>query len=151
MRAPSLVVCILLAAFTAASITAAPPADLLTAADVEKASGLTELRKVPKDQSKGAGGDLNFAGKDGKLVAIVMISTSMFDFWKKQYAKSCEPVSGVWAEAFRTKAGAFPSYLIFRKGSTGVWIQSMGWKKDGSSTLSPAQLADLARVAASRL
>ena len=148
MRTASLLACILFAAVTAAS---APATDLLTVADVEKVSGLSDLHKTPKDQSKGAGGDLNFAGKDNKLVAMVMISTLRYDFWKKQYAKSCEPVSDIGAEAFRTKTGAFPSFIVFRKGNSGVWIQSMGWKKDGSATLSNAQLTELAHIAASRL
>jgi len=148
MKTASLLACILLAALTA---TSAPATDLLTVADVEKVSGLSDLHKTPKDQSKGAGGDLNFAGKDNKLVAMVMISTSMYDSWKKQYAKSCDPVSDLGSEAFRTKAGAFPSFIVFRKGTSGVWIQSMGWKKDGSSTLSNAQLTELGRIAASRL
>ena len=138
--------CLLLALSTIAAA-----ADLLTVADVEKVSGLTGLQLVPKNQATGAGGDLNFAGPDKKLVAIVMISTSMWDFWKKQYSAAGEPVAGVGTEAFRTKPGAIISYVVVHKGNTAVWVQSMGWKKDGSATLTSAQLTDLAKLAAARL
>jgi hypothetical protein len=151
MRFASAVAVVLLITLAAGSLMAAAQGDLLTVSDVEKISGLRELHKTPKDQSKGAGGDLNFAGKDGKLVAMVMISTSMYDFWKTRYGSSAEPLRGVGDDGFRTKKGEAISWVVFRKGHTGVWIQSMGWKKDGSATLSDAQLTDLAKLAASRL
>ncbi|MBV8520158.1 MAG: hypothetical protein JO197_22380 [Acidobacteria bacterium] len=133
----------------AASLHAAT--DLVTAADIEKATGLTGVHKVAKDPAKGAGGELNFAGKDEKLVAIVMISPSMFDFWKKKYAPKCESVSGIGDEAYRTKRSATTQYLFFRKGANAVWIQSMGWTKDYAPVPDAAQLTTLAKVAASRM
>jgi hypothetical protein len=37
--------------------------DYLTAADIEKVSGMTGVKLIPKDPSKGAGGNLNFCCK----------------------------------------------------------------------------------------
>ena len=131
---------------------AALAADILTTADVEKAGGLRGLQTVPKDPAKGAGGELNFADAGGKLVAMVMIQPlSTYEFWKKQYAKNGEPVAQVGEEAFRTKPKEFISYVIFRKGNTGVWIQSMGFKSTGAANFTSAQLTELAKLAASRM
>ena len=49
----------------------APGAQYLTVQDVEKITGLQGVKLVPRDPSKGAGGDLNFANKDGKLILMV--------------------------------------------------------------------------------
>jgi hypothetical protein len=131
---------------------AAFAADILTAADVEKAGGLRGLQSVPKDQAKGAGGELNFADASGKLVAMVMIQPlSTYEFWKKQYGKNAEPLAQVGEEAFRTKPKEFITWVIFRKGNTGVWIQSMGYKAGGAQNFSAAQLTELAKLAASRM
>ena len=46
-------------------------AQYLTVQDVEKITGLHGVKLVPADPSKGAGGDLNFANKDGKLILMV--------------------------------------------------------------------------------
>ena len=126
-------------------------ADILTTADIQKVSGLTGITTTAKNAITGAAGDLNFAGADGKLVAIVMISTSMFDTWQKKYGGFGEPVPELGADAFRTKPKAMINYVVFRKGGTAVWIQSMGYKKDGSQTLDAKQLTDLAKIAASRM
>lgn len=133
------------------TVSAFAAGDLLTAGDVEKVGALTGVHKVAKNSSPDAGGELNFAGKDGKLVAIVMVSPSMYDFWKKRYGKSAEAVPGLGEEAFKSKKTASTQYVVFRKKGTGVWVQSMGWRADGSPTLTTAQLTELAKLAASRL
>ncbi len=125
---------------------------LLTVADVEQASGLAPLHTTPKNQASGAGGELNFATADNKLVLMVMIQpTSTFDFWRKQYGAKGEKVAGIGSEAFRSKSGEFIGYIAFLKGQTGVWLQSMGWKPGGGVNFSAAQLEKLAKLAASRL
>ncbi len=127
-------------------------ADILTAADVEKVSGLTGVHTVPKNQATGAGGELNFAGADNKLVLMVMVQPqSTFDFWKKQYGAKGDPVAKLGSEAFRSKAGEFISYVVFLKGGTGVWVQSMGWKKGGGANFTAQQLEELARLAEPRV
>ena len=55
---------------------AASGAQYLTVQDVEKITGLQGVKLVPRDPSKGAGGDLNFANKDGKL--ILMVNRNLF-------------------------------------------------------------------------
>jgi hypothetical protein len=122
-------------------------ADVLTAEEVGKIGGLTGVHAVPKNQATGAGGELNFAGADNKLVLMVMVqSQSNFDFWKKQYGAKGEPVGKLGAEAFRSKAGDFVGYVAFLKGSTAIWVQSMGWKKGGGANFTPQQLEQLARL-----
>ena len=127
-------------------------ADVLTAAEVEKISGLSGVHTVPKNQATGAGGELNFAGADNKLVLMVMVQPqSTFEFWKKQYGAKGEPVGKLGTEAFRSKPGEFISYVVFLKGGTGVWVQSMGWKKGGGANFTAQQLEELARLAEPRL
>jgi hypothetical protein len=127
-------------------------ADMLSVADLEKITGLTGVHATPKDQAKGAGGDLNFANADNKLIAMVMIQDAgMFDFWKKQYGKLTDPVPNLGLEAFQTKPGSAIAYVFFHKGNKGVWIQSMGWNKKGAANITDAQLLELARLAASRM
>lgn len=141
-----------LAALLTLAVPRARAADILTVADIEKAASLSGVRTVPKDYGKGAGGELNFAGSDGKLVAMVMIqSGSMYANWKQRFGASAEPLSGLGDEAFRTKPGAMINYVVFRKGSHSIWIQSMGNKPNGAQTFSAAQLTDLAKLAAGRL
>ncbi len=133
-------------------LVGAPASDLLKVAEVEQAGGLAGVHAVPKNPTTGAGGELNFAGADNKLVLMVMVQpTSTFEFWKKQYGAKGEPVAGLGAEAFRSKTGDFIGYIVFRKGDTGVWIQSMGWKKGGAANFTAPQLEELARLAATRL
>ena len=55
---------------------AARAADVLSAADVEKAAGASGVKLVPRDPARGAGGDLNFSGPDGKLLVMVKVYKS---------------------------------------------------------------------------
>ncbi|MFZ6658081.1 hypothetical protein [Undibacterium sp. TJN19] len=127
-------------------------AELLAVADVEKVTGLSGIQVVGKDPAKGAGGELNFANADKKLITMVMIQDgSMFDFWKKQYGKDGVSIQGVGTEAFHTKPDSAISYIAFKKGNKAIWIQSMGWNKTGKPNLTDAQLAELAKLAASRM
>lgn len=126
-------------------------ADILTVADIEKAGGLSGVKMVPKDPSKGAGGEHNFAGSDGKLVAMVMIQpASMYGTWKQRFGSNGEAVAGLGDEAFRTKPGALINYVVFRKGTNAVWVQSMGYR-GAAQTFSAAQLTGLAKLAAGRM
>jgi hypothetical protein len=147
MRIASVLVALLLMVAPAAWA-----ADILTTADLEKAGGLRGLQTVAKNPAKGAGGELNFADPAGKLVAMVMIQPlSTYEFWKKQYGKNADLVAQVGDEAFCTKPKEFISWVIFRKGNTGVWIQSMGFKAGGAANYTSAQLTELAKIAASRM
>lgn len=148
VRLKSIFISLLLLALSCPAMAA----DLLTTADIEKTTGLTGVQSVAKDPAKGAGGELNFANADKKLITMVMIQdASMFDFWNKQYGKSGSSVSGLGSDAFQTKPGSAIPYVVFKKSGKAVWIQSMGWNKTGKANLSDAQLLELAKLAASRL
>jgi hypothetical protein len=142
----------LLALVAAVTLMGSACADVLTATEVEKVSGLTGVHTVPKNQAMGAGGELNFVGADNKLVLMVMVQPqSTFEFWKNQYGAKGERVANLGSEAFRSKSGEFISYVAFLKGSTGVWVQSMGWKKGGGANFNAQQLEELARLAEPRV
>ncbi|MFZ6756079.1 hypothetical protein ACO0K9_02575 [Undibacterium sp. Ji50W] len=148
MHLKSLFTGLLLAALSCSAVAS----DLLSVADIEKTTGLSGVQSVPKDPVKGAGGELNFANAEKKLVAIVMIQdASMFDFWNKQYGKLGTSVSGLGSDAFQTKPGSAIPYVVFKKSGKAVWIQSMGWDKAGKANLNDEQLLGLAKLAASRL
>lgn len=79
MRIQAFVISILLLMFSALSFAA----DVLTVADVEKATGLTGIKTVAKNPMKGAGGELNFATADDKVVITFFVQPeSMYAFWK---------------------------------------------------------------------
>lgn len=147
MRMASLLFSIILTSISVNTLAS----DMLTVADVEKITGISGVHAVPKDQAKGAGGELNFENGDNKLVAMVMIQdASMFDFWKKQYGALTASVANVGSEAFQTKPKSAIAYVFFKKTNKAVWIQSMGWNKKGGNNVSDAQLLELAKLAASR-
>ncbi len=130
----------------------AQAADILSVADLEKASHLQNLKLVPKDPAKGAGGELNFADADNKMVAMIMIQdANIYDFWEKQFGKSANAVPDLGDKGFQTKPGAFISYIAFKKGKQAVWIQSMGWGKNGSPNFTDGELLQLAKLAVTRL
>lgn len=147
MRIQAAVISILLSMFSALGFAA----DVLTAADVEKATGLTGIKVVAKNPMKGAGGELNFATADDKMVVTIFVQPeSMYAFWKKQYSGTA--VAGLGDEAFSMGAKGSPPSVIFRKGKTGVWVQSLMHKSDnGWFMLKPDQAMALAKIAVSRM
>ncbi len=137
---------------TAASLMASAAADVLTVSDVEKIGTLSGIHTVPKNQATGAGGELNFADAENKLVLMVMVqSVSTYELWRKQYGSTCEPVPSLGNGACRSKTRDFIGYVFFQKGNNGVWVQSMGWKKGGGANFAVPQLEKLAQIASSRL
>jgi hypothetical protein len=98
---------------------AAPGAQYLTVQDVEKITGLQGLKIVPPDPSKGAGGDLNFATKDGKLILMVNRSLSSDMFYsqtKNMKGAFKEDIQGVGDAAFIGPPGNYPYFVSFKKG-----------------------------------
>jgi hypothetical protein len=59
--------------------------DYLTAADIEKVSGLTGVKSIPRDPGKGAGGNLNFSASDDNLIVMVQ-------FVNKSYYEGSLPI-----------------------------------------------------------
>ncbi len=98
---------------------AAPGAQYLTVQDVEKITGLSGLKIVPPDASKGAGGDLNFADKDGKLIVMVqrmLNSDALYSGTKKMANTVQAEIQGVGDAAFTGPAGQLQYFVSFKKG-----------------------------------
>ena len=98
---------------------AAPGGQYLTVQDVEKITGLRGVKLVPRDPSKGAGGDLNFANKDGKLILMVnrnLSSDMLYSQTKNMKGAVKEDIQGVGDAAFTGPAGALQYFVSFKKG-----------------------------------
>ena len=97
----------------------APGAQYLTVQDVEKITGLHGIKLVPADPSKGAGGDLNFANKDGKLILMVqrmLYSDALYSQTKKMKGAVKADIEGVGDAAFTGPAGNLQYFVSFKKG-----------------------------------
>ena len=98
---------------------AAPGGQYLTVQDVEKITGLHGVKLVPPDASKGAGGDLNFADKDGKLILMVNrnLSSDMFYSQTKNMKDTVKAdITGLGDAAFIGPAGNLQYFVSFKKG-----------------------------------
>jgi len=98
---------------------AAPGGQYLTVQDVEKITGLHGVKLVPPDASKGAGGDLNFADKDGKLILMVNrnLSSDMFYSQTKKMKDTVKAdITGLGDAAFIGPAGTLQYFVSFKKG-----------------------------------
>jgi hypothetical protein len=142
------IVAVTLVAFALAA--AASGADLLTAADVEKVAGVSGVKLTEKNPAKGAGGDLNFLGPDGKLLVMVRAYKSgQYEKLKKTFFAG--DVKGVGDEAFSAPPGVKQPYVLYlRKGSAGASVTTY-LTRDATPKLTMAQLSDLGRVVASRM
>ena len=98
---------------------AAPGAQYLTVQDVEKITGLQGVKLVPPDPSKGAGGDLNFANKDGKLILMAnrnLFSDMLYSQTKNMKGAVKQDIQGVGDAAFTGPAGNLQYFVSFKKG-----------------------------------
>jgi len=130
-------------------------AKILTAADVSKVTGLSGVALVPPDVHKGAGGDLNFASPNGKMVLLVtFLDTQNYNRSKAMKDVYGGEVRGVGDEAFIGKVMGMESILYFRKGARGAALSSFidtdhGWP--GKPYVSQPQLRQLAALMLSRM
>src|SRR3569833_218936 len=91
---------VLLAACMMIVSTVALGADLLTAADIEKITGQSGVKKVAKGSSPAANVDLNFSRADGRfLIGANLNDAKYYDDAKKAVGK-VDLVTGVGDEAF---------------------------------------------------
>ena len=98
---------------------AASGSQYLTVQDVEKITGLSGIKIVPADPSKGAGGDLNFADKDGELILMVqrmLNSDALYSETKKMKSAVQADIQGVGDAAFTGPAGNLQYFVSFKKG-----------------------------------
>ncbi len=129
---------------------AARAADVLSAADVEKAAGVSGVKLVPRDPARGAGGDLNFSGPDGKLLVMVKVYKSGgYGSLKKTYFAADVP--GVGDEAFAGPPGVKQPYVVYLRKRGGAASVTTYFDRGGKPKLTLAQLSDLGRIVASRM
>ena len=124
----------------------------LTAADVEKVTGVRGVRIIPRGSAAGAGGDLNFADDAGELVLMVQFADARsFAGFKSKYGKTA--VSGVGDQAIQ--GGSMPgmpdNLLAFTKGTHCVVLTAFGDFVTKKVYLTVDQLTSLGKVIASRL
>ena len=128
---------------------------LMTPADVEKVSGLSGLKVVPKDPSVGAGGDVNIATADDQLVVMLNVGDGDFYDLTKSGPNFGRDHSGIGDQSYVGPAkDIMPTeYLLgVKSGSWGVVIASFfDTGNGGEPYLSIQQLEALAEVAISRL
>ncbi len=136
-----------------AAVQQKPTVDYLTAADVEKVSGIKGVISVPRNPNKGAGGDLNFATSDSNLIVMVQIvGESFYGGYKQYYFKSA--VQGLGDEAMEgaTISGLPVNLVAFRKGPKCVALTVYVNKDDfRKNMLSPEQIISLAKIIESRI
>lgn len=143
--------------FFVGSLSNTHPEDLeklLTVKDVEKVTGRTGVKLIPKNPVKGAGGDLNFALADETILVIAAVQAAeMYDTWKKQEGFFHAAVSGIGDEAFEGPSIGKERYiLIFKKGKTAVSLSSFfDMNAGGDPFLNQEQLRELAKIMISRL
>ena len=121
----------------------------LSVADVEKVTGLSGIRQVPRNAE--ADGDLNFARQDGKIILSVSIyPASAYASAKSSKEGFKSTVKGIGEEAFIGPADGPPfSILAFRKGANMVIINTE--LESGSTRLTMEQLTAIAKLMASRM
>ena len=130
-------------------------AKILAAADVSKVTGLSGAILSPRDPMKGAGGDLNFALPNGKMILLVtFLDTNSYNQSKAMKDVYGGEVKGVGDEAFIGKVMGMESILYFRKGARGASLSSFidvdhGWP--GKPYVSQQQLRQLAALMLSRM
>jgi hypothetical protein len=136
----------------------------LTVADVEKVSGTTGVKTVPRGSSPGAGGDINFAGPNGKLILMISFGDRrLYDQARNQKEMKvgnqtypmelfAHAVSGVGDEAFASPPGNVQYVIYARKGNNAIAVSTFfpGVGENMKPVLSEAQLKQIAEIVFSR-
>lgn len=125
----------------------------LTAADLEKVSALNGVKLIDKDPKKGAGGDLNFATKDDKMILMVqVVDKTQYTGYKKYFFKA--EVKGLGDQAMQgaTLANNPPNLVAFTKGNSCIALTVFTNANDMSKNmLTIEQTKELAKIIASRM
>ena len=126
----------------------------LTIEDVEKVSGISNVRQIPFDPVRFLGSELNFVSETGnKILSVDFFSASQFDDYKKiSTSHSLEALSGIGDEAC---AGADPldrsPILIFKKGIHAVVMNAAAESRAHQKQLDLEQLIKIGKIVASRI
>jgi len=131
-----------------------PYDNYLKASDIEKAAGLKGVKLVAKGALSGAGGDLNFATADNKLIVMIqVVGSSQYVGYKKYFFKA--DIKGVGDQAMEgaTIAGLPSNVVAFTKGAECVALTTFGNPAgDGKKNmLTVSQMTALAKTIASRM
>ena len=126
----------------------------LTIADIEKATGLTGVKRVPREPRKGAGGNLNFANQNGDMILIVSFLTKAdYGFYKSTEGMLKEPVKGLGDEAFIGPGSSTPVYmLVILKGDKCLALSTFPKPDDPDKTrLTMDQVIAIGKVVIGRM
>ncbi len=137
---------------------------LLTVGDVEKVAGVTGVRSVPNGSQVGAGGMLNFARGDGKLILMVNFGdaqlyrkardTKELEIGGKKYPNMlfAHDVPGLGDEAFASPPGKDQFAIYARKGNKAITVSTYypGAGEGVKPVLTEAQLKTIAQLIFSR-
>ena len=125
----------------------------LSAADIEKATGLKEV-KLSKSTQHGLAGTLQFKNKEGKTILSVKFNNASF-YNKSEAAKVIKvqgDIKGIGEDAFYgADFSDSPNYLCFKKGKYRVELAAFISSKDVKPFLNIEQLKALAKAVASRM
>jgi hypothetical protein len=128
--------------------------DYLNVTDIEKVAGMSGVKLIQKDGSKGAGGHLNFAASDDNLIVMVQfVHKSQYEGFKT-VCKEISEIKGLGDQAL--KGSTIISYpenvVVFTKGNTCIALMVYGNLNDmGKNMLTIEQTTELAKIIASRL
>lgn len=125
---------------------------ILTVEDVEKVTGMQNLKRVPKNPDENIIGDFNFAQQDDNLVLMGHIQeVSLYETWKNQKGLFHSKIDGLGDEAFiGPKTGEVRYILVFKKGDKSVSLSSY-LKSENEAFVSEDELRELANIIISRL
>jgi hypothetical protein len=149
-----LMVCMLTAATWTAGAEAGQFDRIISAADVEKATGLAGVKQVPRDQaSKFKNGDLNFVtGSDQPILMIEFRPVFVFDAMKADTGYYKKQVPGLGEEAFTSPAFDPQFSVNLRKGKYVAVVTTHIDPRDRKKTLLTLdQLISLAKLVESRM
>jgi len=124
---------------------------VITAADVEKLTGLKGVKQVPREKlNKFRNGDLNFLLSNGKPLLMIQFRPSYVFATMKADSKSSIP--GVGEEAFSSPAFDPQFSVNFLKGNYYAIVTTHVDEKDKTNTiLKMDQLIAIAKLVASKM
>jgi hypothetical protein len=129
----------------------------ISAADIAQITGITGLKTIPRDPSKGAGGNLNYANANGEMVIMFQfLSSSYFEEFKKAPKMYGTPLKleGTEMDILIGPPNPPQYALIFKKGLYTVSISSFfnfGGPKPGTLYVEMPKIKEIAKLIASRL
>jgi len=125
----------------------------ITAVDIEKVTGLQDV-KLSKSSQHGSAGTLQFKNKEGKTILEVKFNkSSLYDRSEKAKVVNVKgDIKGIGEDAFyASNFSDSPNYLCFKKGKFSVDLAVFVKREDGKPFLTLEQLKALAKIIASRI